>query len=262
MRALRVFSFGLLVGWRDLAVFWNWKTWTLGWILRVCAVAGSWILLGKLLQSEELIEFLLIGNAIAAGASAAAWAIPASTWDRVDGTYPLLLISPGSIFPAIVGRTAVWMVNGVLTSVVAFCVLSFAFDYSIEHASYWEVGLTIITVCTSTYCFAVFLGAWITLLPKLRNVALGLVATAITTVCGVSVPISFWPSPVQVVAFALPVTNGLEGFRALVSNDMGNQFAILLTNEIVVGAGWFLLGVLLMDVIANRGRRDGSVEFM
>jgi ABC-2 type transport system permease protein len=261
MSNMRIFYFGALVGWRDFSIFWNWKTWTLGWLVRVGAAAATWVLLGRVVGSEDLVRFLLIGNIISAGAGAAAFAIPASTWDRNDGTYPLLIVAPNSVFLSILGRTIVWGINGILTSFAALVILNLVFSQSFDNLPFKYFALAITIACFSAYCFSALIGTLITPYPQIRNIALTLVAFTITAICGVSVPVSFWPEMIQWIAEIMPVTHALHGTRALISGSSQAEFFKHLLFEAFVGTGWLLLGLLLIKGMINRGRKKGSVDF-
>ncbi|MDP8911890.1 MAG: ABC transporter permease, partial [Actinomycetota bacterium] len=80
-------------------------------------------------------------------------------------------------------------------------------------------------------------------------------------VCGVNVPLGFYPEAVQWLANVLPLTHGLAAIRDLLA---GEPLAVLLPNvglEIAVGLGWLALALVSFNRLAEGGRRDGSIEF-
>jgi ABC-2 type transport system permease protein len=85
----RAYRQGLAVGAADFRDFWSWKSWLFGWMLRILTNALAWVLLGRVLGSDEKQTYLLVGNAVAVGATSALWASNACTWARYDGTHPL-----------------------------------------------------------------------------------------------------------------------------------------------------------------------------
>ena len=226
------------------------------------AQVAFFAILGLLLDSPDNVRFLLIGHAVAIGAAAAGWAIPASTWDRGDGTYPLLVIAPSSILPAIIGRTILWLGNGVATSLMTFLVLGIVFDVAFP----WPHALLLVPLvfltCTSSYCLALFVGSLVTRLPRIRNMVMGFATLIYRAFCGVSVPVSFWPSWVETTVQFLPLTHGVEAIRLSLEN--GSAEAILEASglEILVASGWLFLAVFTMDRMAQAGRRDGSIEIV
>lgn len=257
----RVFRQGLVVGIHDFREFWSWRTWLCGWMLRILTHASAWVLLGKLLESQEQLEYLLVGNAVAAGATASLWASNSVSWNRYDGTHTLQVIARGSLLPAAMGRSAVWLLNGIFTSLTTLLVLLAAFGYRPAAASAWLVPLVVVIICTSVYCFALLLGSLVSLNTKLRNPVLDISSTLFMAFCGVSVPIGFWPEPIVSIVQLLPLTHGLEGVRALVTGAPLSVAAGAVGLELLVGATWLVVSLLCMDRLAEAGRADGSIEF-
>jgi ABC-2 type transport system permease protein len=79
--------------------------------------------------------------------------------------------------------------------------------------------------------------------------------------CGVQVPVVFWPGWVQAVAGLLPVRHGLLGVRALLDGAPAGTVARHAALEAAVGLGWLLVAALTFRRLAESGRRDGSIEF-
>ena len=79
---------------------------------------------------------------------------------------------------------------------------------------------------------------------------------------GVSVPVAYWPGSMQFVVKLLPITHGLQAIRLTLDEA---PFAAVLQSaalEIAVTLGWAVLAVLLIDRVANVGRKDGSIELV
>jgi ABC-2 type transport system permease protein len=260
LNALRVFRQGLVVGYCDFCIFWTLKSWLGGWMLRIATNAFAWVLLGRVIGSQARLEYLLVGNAIATGPAAALWASNATTWARYDGTHPLLVIAPTSLIPAVMGRTSIWLVNGLATSTLTFALLALAFGYRPAGDGAWLVPFVVLLVCASTFFFALFMGALLSNRSRWRNMALDIAGMVLLAFCGVAVPVSFWPAWVQAATALLPVTHGLHGARLLLSGGPADEIWRALTLELAVGAGWLVLGLVSMDRLFNGGRADGSIE--
>ncbi|HEX6242387.1 MAG TPA: hypothetical protein VFZ61_15855, partial [Polyangiales bacterium] len=182
MSALSVYRQGLVVGIHDFKDFWSWRSWLFGWNLRMLTNAFAWVLLGRVIGSETRVQYLLIGNAVAVGASAALWASNATTWSRYDGTHPLMVVAPQGLLPAVVGRTSVWMLNGIATSLLSFTVLTLAFGY--QPSSPWALLLLplvalVVLVCASAFAFALFMGVLLSNRVRYRNLALDIAGMAL-----------------------------------------------------------------------------------
>ncbi len=262
MNTLLQFRFALIVGLQEFTYMWNWKTWFGGWMVQIIAQAAFFSLFARLFDSPQHEHFLLIGNAVAVGAHTASWAIFASTWDRRAGTYPLLVIAPASLIPVIVGRSAVWMAAGVATSVITFVVLGAIFDFSLP----WPnalilVPLSILT-CASTFAFSLFVGSMAISQPQLGTTMSGILTIFSRAFCGVSVPVAFWPGYVQFIVKLLPITHGLQAVRLALDEASLAAIVQAAALEVAVTLGWIILAVLVIDRMANAGRRDGSIEFV
>lgn len=250
MSFLRVFVHSLLVGREDFKLFWNWKTWLGAWMLRATTLSMSWALLGRLVGSEPLVDYLILGNSIGIGCSAVAWTIPAATWDRADGTYAFLVVSPSSIVPSIVGRTIVWALNGMATSVATLGALSLIFYGGARPAPLVPFLATVVCTCLSTYAMCLFFGAIFNPWPKLRNVVLGLVGVAIATFSGVSVPVTFWPPRLQSAIQLMPVAHGLDALRQLIVDAQWRTFAGGIGLEMAVGMAWLVVALVILQCSA------------
>jgi len=259
--ALRIYRYGLLVGARDFAIFWNWKTWCGGWMMRILTNVFVWVLLGRLLGSQEKLHYLMVGFAATAGVGT--FAVAAASWDRLDGTYSLLVISPSSIAPALFGRMSVWMYGWIASAFVTFFIVSLAFQWTFSVLATAVTLAIIVLICVTTFFLTVAVGAVASLAPRIRNMCSFLVTLVIMAFCGVSVPVSFWPGWLQVVCYLLPVTHGLEAIR-LVLGEGANATAILrqVGLEVLVGFGWLGLSLLIVDRFAEAGRADGTIELV
>jgi ABC-2 type transport system permease protein len=81
-----------------------------------------------------------------------------------------------------------------------------------------------------------------------------------TAICGVVVPVAFWPSWVQALAAVLPVTHGLSATRLMLAGGRPADVAVGFLLEAAVGACWLVLGVLTLDRTVHAARRTGAIE--
>ncbi|MDB4975731.1 MAG: type transporter [Myxococcaceae bacterium] len=260
MSALRGFAAGLRVGWADFRDFWTLRSWLFGWMLRIGTNAFAWVLLGRLLGSQEKQSYLLVGNAVAAGAAAALWASNAVTWARFDGVHPLMVAAPSSLLPPVLGRSSIWLLNGIATSLATFVVLALAFDFRPPAAAWLGLPPLVTLVCASSYAFGTFLGALVGRRIQLRNIVLDLGGTLYLALCGVSVPVSFWPAPVQLLAHLLPLTHGLDAIRGLLAGAPISRVLASASWELLIGLAWLCASMTVLDRFAEAGRADGSIE--
>jgi len=258
MNTLRVLRYAFETGWAEFRQ----DTWPPGWILRTAAQAAFFAMLGQLLDSPERLEYLVIGNMVVVGALATAIAVPQSTWDRFEGTYPLVVAAPSSILFPTLGRTSSRLVGAFLTSVIAFVILSWLFTIPRPWPEILALVPLLALTCFGTYCLMLFLGAVANYRPNVRNLVHNIATMSLMAFCGVNLPVSYWPGWIEVIAHGLPITHGLLAVRELLAGGAAGSILENAGLELLVAAAWLALAALVMDRMAESGRADGSIEFV
>lgn len=251
---------GWMLGVEDFFSFWNLKTWTFGWLLRIVTTGLSIVLIGKLIGSEAYLHYLVIGSIVISGSFGALFAVMAATWSRLDGTYPFLVIAPSNAIPVVFGRTIVWLFQGVVTSFAVFIIYYFMFDlhFSLTQIAYVIVGIIVSYI--SIYTFGFFLGVVVSRWPSLRSVVGNSVASLLALFCGATVPLSFWPESIRWIIYELPAVHALEAIRAILSGDTHINIAYAFGKELLVAIFWGTSAALIFEYMINAGRADGSIE--
>lgn len=249
--------------WADLKVTFTPLTWTLGWLGRVVMQVIFFALIGQLLGSPDDVRFLFVGNAVMATAMEAMLVVASTTWERRAGTFPLLVAAPGPLWPVFVGRSLQWLPSGVATASVALFAVGPAFGVRWTLLEGVAAFALLILVALATYGFGLSVAAVVLRVMRIRNLASNLSYTFMMLVCGVVVPVTFWPAPVQIIAQGLPLTHALRGIRQLAAPTPADPAVVLLDAGIavLVGAAWFVVAARLLTHLAESGRRDGSIEF-
>lgn len=262
MNAIRIVWNGLVLGREEFRTFWrNWRVWLLTQALRMTTSAATFILLGRLLGSEDVVRYLVVGHVALIGPQMSGWTIQAFTWDRMFvGTYVHLIAAPSSLVPVMVGRTAIWLFNGVATATVLAVVLFPAFGVPISIGEAIALLLICALMCVASYGFWFCAGTLVNFAPSIRNIVHNVLTILLGGICGVVVPVSAWPSWVQLMAAGLPVTHGLLGMRTFLDEGWSSRVAFELATEILVGACWFALGMVTLDKTVDVARRHGRVE--
>lgn len=257
---LRIMRYSVLSGAADYASIYTWRTWLAGWYLRVLAQVIFFAMIGQLLGSAERTWFLLVGNAVMLAAMEGVWALNMVTWQRGTGTLALMVASPSSAVLVFASRGAYLIVDGVLSALGALAVAGPLFDLPLPWPRVLLVVPLTVLVGASAYCLGTFLGGLIIGARDLGGVVANVGLVVLMTLCGVNVPLDFYPDPVAWVARLLPLTHGLQAIRSVLAGDLGaaGHQALL---ELAVGLGWLTLAVLTFDRFIRRGRRQGTLDF-
>ena len=248
--------------WADLAATFTPVTWTLGWLGRIVAQVIFYALIGSLLGSPDRMRYLYIGAAVVATAMETLLVVSTSTRERYSGTLPLLVASPSRLWPVFLGRSVQWLPSGVATATVALFVIGPAFGVRFTLSSGFAAFGVLVLVAITTYGYGLALAALVLRFMRLRNWATNLSYTVMMLICGVTVPLSFWPMWLQGIAQVFPLTHTLHAIRLLESGT-GEPLTILtsLGLAVLTSLGWYGLAAFLLERLATSGRRRGSIEF-
>ncbi|MFJ8162626.1 ABC transporter permease [Streptomyces sp. NPDC096136] len=261
LQQLRIVGYGAANAWADLRAVYTWKTWIFGWLGRMLAQVTFFTLLGKAVGGPSGAEYLVLGNALMTCVIESLSVVASSGWERAAGTLGLLAASPARITSVFVGRSLQWPVSGTGTSLVALFALGPLFGLDWEPGQVLPaVGLVVLTALGS-YCFGLFLAALVLNASGLRNVVSNVGYLLMMAVCGVQVPVAYWPAWVGVVAEAVPLTHTLAALRALVRGDGAAAVAGHAAAGALVGLGWLAAAHLAFGLQLARGRRAGTIEF-
>lgn len=258
---LRILRYAALSGFQDFGSTWTIWTWAFGLFLRMMTQVAFFASIGRLLGSDDQVEYLFVGNAVAAAAIGCLTAATATTWERGAGTLPLLVASPTSPLLVLMGRSVFFIANGLAFSLGALVLLAPVFDVSIPWARFPAVFALVALTAVTSYFAATFLGGLVLNATSARRTVPQVARMVTLAFCGVSVPRSVFPVPVRRLAGLLPVTHGLDAVRGLLASAPAAHVFRDIGLEVLVGAGWLALSLLTFQRLADAGRRDGSIVF-
>jgi ABC-2 type transport system permease protein len=260
MTTLRIIRFAFLSGAKDYAAIYTWRSWLLGWYLRVLTQVIFFALIGTLLRSTEQTWYLLVGNAIMLAAMQGIFALGLVGQERDAGTLPLLVASPSSPVVVFAARGSYLIADGLVSALGALFVAGALFGLPLPFPRVLLVVPLTLIIGVSAYCFAAFLAGVLIRSRKLGGLVANVGTVVFMTLCGVNVPLSAYPEPVAFVARFLPLTHGLIGIRDVLAGRTGAALAQI-GLEALVGLGWLLLCLATFGRFIRHGRRDGSLDF-
>lgn len=258
---LHVLRRAALTGYHDYRGIYTWRTWLLGWYLRVVSQVVFFALIGELLGSRARTHELLVGMATLLAAVTSFIAVASTAWERWSGTLSLLVASPS--WPVIVfaGRSVTFIGDAMLTSLASFFAAAAIFDLPLPWPRVLAVVPLMLLVALSSYMLALFLGGLVLRAMSTRNVVSNVATGTMMAIGGVAVPVSYYPEPVQWLAQVLPLTHGLQAIRDTLAGEGGTTILSNAALEALVGLGWLAAAIVTFDHLAESGRRDGSIEF-
>jgi ABC-2 type transport system permease protein len=259
-RAANVYWSALGAGWADYRVLYTWKTWLLGWLPRVVCQVAFFGAIGHLLGSKERVEFLLIGSAVSIAVMETLMAMSFMNSERRAGTLALVAVSPASPVLVLAGRTAFLIGTATVSAGIAMTAADLMFRMGMPWGRAWAILLLIASAAVSSHCLALFITGLSMRFLHLGTLLNALVFLPMQAVCGVVVPLDFWPSWVQAVAAGLPLTHGLAAVRAVFDGASPSVALPAVGRELLVAAGWLILATLAFRRFLLQMRKTGSID--
>ncbi|MBL1097945.1 ABC transporter permease [Streptomyces coffeae] len=245
----------------DFRATYTWRSWTFGWLGRMLAQVTFFATMGLALHSSASAHYLVVGNSVMTCVVEAMTVVTSSAWERRQGTLPLLAASPARLIWVFFGRSLQWPVSGTVTSLVALLGLGPLFGVT------WSpgqvpvlVGLVLLTA-VSTYCVGLFLAAFVLSASNARNIVSNVGYLVMMAICGVQVPVSFWPDWVGVVAQSLPLTHTLAAVRGVAAHAGAGDIALRAGWAVLAGACWLGAAAVAFTRLQIHARRNGHFSF-
>ncbi|MFJ9556028.1 ABC transporter permease [Nocardiopsis sp. NPDC101807] len=254
VQALRTVRLGAVIARADFAAFYTWKTWLLGWLIRLVFQVLFYTLIGVLVSDPDFTRHIVIGAAVVTCVTETMLATASTCWDRYQGTLGSLVASPVEPGAFFFGRSLQWPFSAMATTSIALLAVPPFFDV---RWALWQipvlVGIVFLT-SLSTYCMTLLIASLTLVHDQARNVIGSMAGLSVIAICGAMVPVTFWPLPVQWVAQALPVTHGLAAVRLVEAGAPAGGVASSVA--VMVGAAlvWLALAFLSFRMVFARAR--------
>ncbi len=206
------------------------------------------------------VTYVVIGNALQSISYVAIFAVCNITGEeKQQGTLQGILVSPGNRFSIFVGRAMFQIANGLATVVIAFVYAAFIFGVDFSHADFLALGTVVLVTTFAMTGFGLMLsslGLYLRTSMIIANIFLfiGLL------VCGVNFPISFLPSWLQPISYAIPMTYATDAARMAVSGSGIFEIGGLLIAEAVVGIAVMLVGYGMFKYFERVSRSKGTMD--
>jgi ABC-2 type transport system permease protein len=256
-----VMNHAFRAGLADYRAIFTWRSWLCGWFVRVVAQVSFFALIGLRVADDRSAFYILIGNALAVAAQNGVFSLNMTTAERWAGTLPLLVASPSSPVLVFASRGAYLAVDGSLSAVGALFVAGAIFGLPLP----WPRVLLVIPltalVALASYCFGTFLAGIVFRFREINSLVVNTTYIGLMTICGVMVPLSYFPRALELGVHVLPLTNGLLAIRAVFDGEAASTILAYAGAEAAVGAVWMTLALLSFNRLAAQGRLDGSLDY-
>jgi ABC-2 type transport system permease protein len=259
--SLNVMRHAFHAGLADYRAIFTWRSWLAGWYVRVLFQVGFFALIGERLGDDEKTYYLLVGNAMLIAGQLGVFSLNMTSAERWSGTLPLLVASPSSPILVFSARGAYLAVDGALSALAALFVAGPIFGMDLPWPRVLAVIPITFVIAIASYAFGTFLAGVVFRFRSVNSLVVVTTYVALMAACGVNVPLSYYPEPVELVSRLLPLTNGLLGIRGVFDGAPAGEIVANTALEAAVGLGWMTAALLSFNRLASRGRRDGSLDY-
>ena len=249
--------------WFQYRALFNWGT-PIGYVsyklLQPVAQILFFTELGTFATGPSTALYFALGNAMQLSAINGIFGVVQTVAnERQFGTLPLLLGSPQNRLVVFFGRTLVHVVDGVVAVLVGLLIATVIFGLDLAHADLVGLAACVLLVPITTSGLGLMFGS-VGLITRDVMVIGNIVYYMMLVICGVNFPVASLPGWLQVVAYSLPLTRGVEAARMAVAGVNFGALVPWLAGELAVGAVYGLVGFALFELLESRARRGGLQE--
>jgi ABC-2 type transport system permease protein len=257
----RVIRWSAVAGFAEFRAVHTWRTWTFGWLMRMIAQVGFFSLLGSLIGSPAQTRYLVVGNAVMVACLEAVIVVTSTSVERYYGTLPLLVAAPYGYVTAFLGRGVQWLCTGIISSMVALTVSAQIFEVRLPWPeTLWVPPLTLVSAL-GAYGLGAFVASLAMWVPSWSRVIMNVTCMTMMVICGVMVPVNFWPAWVQAIANLFPLTHGLAGVRGILDGASTHSVVLNAGVEAIIGVSWLVVATFSYRRLARIARKNGAIEF-
>ncbi len=212
---------------------------------------------GVFATGQQNALYFALGNALQLTANAGIFGVIATVAnERQFGTLPVLLGSPANRLVTFLSRAIVNVIDGVLSVLIGLLVAAIVFRLDVWHGNLPLLALCIVVISLTTAGLGLLFGS-LGLIMRDAIVVANIIYYGLLITGGVNFPVSRLPGAMQTVAYALPLTRGVEAAREAVAGASFTQVASLLAGELTVGLAWAALGYVVFRAFEGYARRGG-----
>ena len=133
------------------------------------------------------------------------------------------------------------------------------YGLDLHHANLLLLGLCVLVISLTTAGLGLMFGS-IGLVMRDAIIIANIVYYVLLIICGINFPVSRLPGLLQLVAYGLPLTRGVQAARDAVAGASLGQVGGLLAGELLVGLVWAAAGYLLFRWLESWARQGGLQE--
>jgi ABC-2 type transport system permease protein len=247
-------------GYEEFAETFKLRVWLTGWVVRLAFQVLFFSLVGKYVEGQRLVDFMLIGNVLGVIALEGSVIAHSAVAERNLGVLGLLVGTPGNHVLCVFSRPVMRVVMATCSSTLVFLTLILTLHVPVPWPGSLGIFPVLVIVSMTAYCYGCFVAAMVYRFSILESGAVNIAYLSVIVFAGVNVPVTFWPRPVRVLSDCLPITHGLHAVREIVAGGSWATVFAQVGLELLTGAAWLVVAYVLLARWIDRDRHAGRLD--
>lgn len=211
---------------------------------------------------DQAMSYAVVGNMVQLCAITSVLGMSMAVgMERYFGTLPLLLVAPTNRFALFMGRSAVYVLDGVTSTLVGLFYAAVLFGVDFSQANFLLLVLIFLITSFALSGFGLLIGSLSLYTREVVSVA-NASYFVLLIICGVNFPVSELPVVLQWVSKALPLTYGIEATRKVVSGASFNEVQYLIGAEVLFMVALVVVGYFFFKYFEQKAKKEGSFELI
>lgn len=211
---------------------------------------------------DEAMSYAVVGNMVQLCAFTSVLGMSMAVgMERFFGTLPLLLVTPTSRFALFMGRSGIYVLDGVTSTLVGLFYAAVVFDVDFSQADPFLLVLIFFITSFALSGFGLLIGSLSLYTREVVAVA-NAAYFALLIICGVNFPVTELPSVLQSVSKILPLTYGIEATRKVVSGASFYEVQSLIGAEILFMVVLIIVGYFFFKYFEQKAKKAGTFELI
>ena len=217
--------------------------------------------LGKLAGTHDPL-YIVLGNILLLPAiNGIAGDSMTISGERDFSTLPYLIASPAPRGPLFLGRSLVHILDGLLSTIVAFILGVLFFHIDLTHSNLALTVLCILLLSVTSCGMGLVFGS-LSLRSRDAWTITSMFFILLYMLSGVNFPVSVLPKFLQVISYSLPLTRGIQAARLAMNGADWSGIQSLFMGEMLIGLAYIVIGYLMFIWFEKLSLVDGQIEAM
>jgi ABC-2 type transport system permease protein len=179
--------------------------------------------------------------------------------EREFRTLPYLIACPAPRGPLFLGRSLVHILDGLLSTIVAFILGVLLFHIDLTHANLPLTALCILLLSVTSCGIGLIMGS-MSLRSREAWTVTSMISILLYMLSGVNFPVTVLPKFFQTLSYGLPLTRGIQAARLAMNGAGWAAIQSLFLSEMLIGLLYIGVGYLMFLWFEKLSLVDGQIE--